>query len=79
MDRYSVLKRIGVGTYGSAYLAESKTNSTQCVLKKVKIDEEDGQMRSGGQQGGQRVQAIQEVQVLSSLGQSNNMHAWQSP
>jgi len=55
MNKYSILKRIGVGTYGSAYLAENRATRMQCVLKKIKVDDEEGEMRAGGgQQGGQR-------------------------
>jgi hypothetical protein len=42
MDRYKVVKRLGVGTYGSAYLVCLKQDPNQLfVLKKVKLDENE--------------------------------------
>lgn len=59
MDRYKVVKRIGVGTYGSAYLVCLKAMpSTQYVLKKVKVEQLDDK---------ERLQAEQEVKVLMQL------------
>ncbi|KAG1672034.1 hypothetical protein FOA52_008910 [Chlamydomonas sp. UWO 241] len=59
MDRYKVVKRIGVGTYGSAYLVTSKSDpAQQYVLKKVKLDDANEK---------ERVQAETEVQVLRHL------------
>jgi serine/threonine protein kinase len=39
MDVYKVVKRIGSGTYGSAYLVVNKRSGQEFVLKKVKIDD----------------------------------------
>lgn len=59
MDRYIVSKRIGVGTYGSAYLICSKHNpEQQYVLKKVKVHQEGEK---------ERLQAESEVKVLRQL------------
>jgi serine/threonine protein kinase len=59
MDRYKVLKRIGVGTYGSAYLVTLKWDpNQQYVLKKIKIDEANEK---------ERMQAETEVAVLMHL------------
>lgn len=59
MDRYRVVKRIGVGTYGSAYLVTLRASpSEQLVLKKIKIDEDDEK---------ERQQAETEVKVLMQL------------
>ena len=44
MDRYRVLKKIGTGTYGSAYLVSVYNHPNEVfVLKKVKINEEGGE------------------------------------
>lgn len=59
MEDYKVIKRIGVGTYGSAYLVCLKDHpSQQFVLKKIKIDEDDSK---------EKQQAELEVAVLSRL------------
>lgn len=59
MDRYKVLKRIGVGTYGSAYLVTLKADPNKAfVLKKVKVDD-------GGEK--ERMQAEKEAAVLMQL------------
>jgi NIMA (never in mitosis gene a)-related kinase len=59
MDRYRVLKRIGVGTYGSAYLVCDKRNPAQeFVLKKIKLDDKDEK---------ERQQAEMEAQILCKL------------
>ncbi|MEW5304914.1 MAG: hypothetical protein WDW36_007491 [Sanguina aurantia] len=59
MDKYSVDKRIGVGTYGSAYLISSKAKAEdQYVLKKVKVQQEGEK---------ERLQAESEVKVLRQL------------
>lgn len=59
MDRYKVLKRIGVGTYGSAYLVTLKADPNKTfVLKKVKVDD-------GGEK--ERMQAEKEAAVLMQL------------
>mmetsp|Transcript_17043 Transcript_17043/g.36817 ORF Transcript_17043/g.36817 Transcript_17043/m.36817 type:complete len:694 (-) Transcript_17043:512-2593(-) len=59
MDRYKVLKRIGVGTYGSAYLVcLKKDTNQQYVLKKIKLDDANEK---------ERVQAETEVTVLAQL------------
>lgn len=60
MDKYKVLKRIGVGTYGSAYLVSSKRNTgEQFVLKKIKLDDVKDDK--------ERHQAEMEVQVLAAM------------
>ena len=59
MDRYRVVKRIGVGTYGSAYLVTLKRDPSQeYVLKKIKLDEANEK---------ERLQAETEVAVLMQL------------
>uniref|UniRef100_A0A7R9Z4D4 non-specific serine/threonine protein kinase n=1 Tax=Chlamydomonas euryale TaxID=1486919 RepID=A0A7R9Z4D4_9CHLO len=59
MDKYKVIKRIGVGTYGSAYLVASTADANELfVLKKVKLDEANEK---------ERVQAETEVEVLRAL------------
>ena len=59
MDRYKVVKRIGVGTYGSAYLVTLKRDpSQQFVLKKIKLDEANEK---------EKLQAETEVAVLMQL------------
>eukprot|EP00798_Chlamydomonas_sp_ICE-L_P015912 gene15912-22046_t len=59
MERYKVIKRIGVGTYGSAYLICWKTNpDMQLVLKKIKQDEASEK---------EKLQAETEVKVLAQL------------
>ena len=59
MDRYKVVKRIGVGTYGSAYLVTLKRDPMQqFVLKKIKLDEANDK---------ERQQAETEVAVLMQL------------
>jgi serine/threonine protein kinase len=59
MDRYKVLKRIGVGTYGSAYLVCLKHNPAyEFVLKKIKLDQASDK---------ERQQAEQEVRLLAQL------------
>lgn len=56
MQNYTVLKKLGTGTYGSAYLVNLKSNPlAQFVLKKVKIDGEGG------------ISADGEVKVLRQL------------
>lgn len=55
MQNYTVVKKLGTGTYGSAYLVSLRVNpSQQFVLKKVKIDGSDSSADS-------------EVKVLRSL------------
>ena len=59
MDKYRVVKRIGVGTYGSAYLVTLKTvPHVQYVLKKVKVEQAEDK---------ERQQAEQEVKMLMQL------------
>lgn len=59
MDNYKVVKRIGVGTYGSAYLVCLRQDpSTQLVLKKIKIDEDNTD---------EKRLAEQEVGILAQL------------
>ncbi|KAF5831908.1 kinase-like domain-containing protein [Dunaliella salina] len=59
MEHYKVVKKIGVGTYGSACLACLKRDPSQLfVLKKVKVDEDNDK---------ERHQAEMEVTVLSKL------------
>lgn len=59
MERYKVLKKIGTGTFGSAYLVCNKSNpADQYVLKKVKL--EDAPER-------EKVQAETEVNLLTQL------------
>lgn len=59
MDKYKVIKRIGVGTYGSAYLVNLKSNPNQnFVLKKIKVDDASEK---------DRLQAETEVTVLAQL------------
>ena len=69
MDKYRVVKRIGVGTYGSAYLVADKRFPDQvCVLKKVKVDAppgSDGMPLDGREQ--QRAAPETEVAVLMQL------------
>ncbi|KAG2443892.1 hypothetical protein HXX76_002232 [Chlamydomonas incerta] len=56
MQNYTVLKKLGTGTYGSAYLVTLKSNPlAQLVLKKVKIEGEGG------------ISADGEVKVLRQL------------
>ncbi len=55
MDKYKVVKRIGVGTYGSAYLVTLRSNGQQFVLKKIKLDDANEK---------ERQQAETEVTVL---------------
>lgn len=39
MSKYVVERRIGVGSYGSAYLIRSKADRSRCfVLKKIRLD-----------------------------------------
>ncbi|KAL6746791.1 hypothetical protein V8C86DRAFT_3119407 [Haematococcus lacustris] len=59
MEAYTVVKRLGVGTYGSAYLITTKHDPVQqLVLKKVKIDEDNEK---------ETQQAMLEVAVLAQL------------
>ena len=59
MDSYKVIKRIGVGTYGSAYLVcLKKYTQVPLVLKKIKVDEAIDK---------ERLQAETEVKVLAQL------------
>jgi len=59
MDAYKVVRKIGVGTYGSACLCCLRQDPSQLfVLKKVKIDEDNDK---------ERTQAEMEVAVLSQL------------
>lgn len=57
MDKYKVVKKVGTGTYGSAYLVSVQSSpGLQLVLKKIKIDEDcakekqqaGGETRSSG-------------------------------
>lgn len=59
MERYTVVKRVGTGTYGSAYLVRLKSDpSCQHVLKKIKLE---------GASEKERQQAETEAAVLASL------------
>lgn len=59
MERYQVVRKIGTGTYGSAYLVSLKTKpDEQFVLKKVKIEDGDEKERAA---------AETEVKVLVQL------------
>lgn len=59
MDKYKVVKRIGVGTYGSAYLVCLKQNpAQQLVLKKIKLDDANEK---------ERQQAEMEISILAQL------------
>jgi hypothetical protein len=58
MQNYTVVRKLGTGTYGSAYLCTLKSDPTvQLVLKKVKVDDGDGA----------QVSADSEVKVLCTL------------
>lgn len=35
MDKYDVIKAIGEGAFGKAYLAKGKSDSKQCVIKEI--------------------------------------------
>lgn len=35
MDKYEVIKAIGEGAFGKAYLAKEKANSKFCVVKEI--------------------------------------------
>ena len=68
MDKYRVIKRVGLGTYGSAYLVADKRTNQVCVLKKVKLDVppgSDGMPLDGREQ--QRAAPENEVAVLMQL------------
>ncbi|KAG2439901.1 hypothetical protein HYH02_010531 [Chlamydomonas schloesseri] len=57
MQNYTVLKKLGTGTYGSAYLVTLKSNPVaQFVLKKVKVEDQ-----------GNGISADGEVKVLRQL------------
>ncbi|KAK3282308.1 hypothetical protein CYMTET_9951 [Cymbomonas tetramitiformis] len=59
MERYVVEKRIGVGSYGSAYLVHfRKDRNVKCVLKKIRLDNVGPKERAA---------AHQEVKLLSQL------------
>jgi serine/threonine protein kinase len=59
MDRYRVIRKIGTGTYGSAYLVELRSDpAVHLVLKKVKFVESSER---------ERALAEQEVLVLMQL------------
>ncbi len=59
MDRYKVVKRIGVGTYGSAYLVNLKHDvNEQYVLKKIALEAASEK---------ERQQAETEVRLLAQL------------
>jgi serine/threonine protein kinase len=60
MDRYKVLRRIGTGTYGSAYLVCLKHDASELhVLKKVQLAEATSDK--------ERQQAETEVRLLAQL------------
>ena len=59
MDRYKVVKRIGTGTYGAAYLVSLKHDEReQYVLKKVQLEAANDK---------ERQQAETEVRLLAQL------------
>ena len=50
MDRYSVVKKIGVGSYGAAYLIRRKKDGAQYVLKKIRLDNASPKERAAAHQ-----------------------------
>lgn len=70
MDKYKVLKRIGVGNNGAAYLVSLKRDANQIfVLKKVKLDDGSASTSpsNGFDMGRERAQPENEVAVLLQL------------
>lgn len=66
MDKYRVFKRIGVGTYGSAYLVTLKTAPhVQYVLKKVKVEQADDKERQSAEQEVKMLMLLAHPLVLS--------------
>lgn len=38
MDKYDVIKAIGQGAFGKAYLAKGKSDSKHCVIKEINFE-----------------------------------------
>ena len=38
MDKYDVIKAIGEGAFGKAYLAKGKSDSKHCVIKEINFE-----------------------------------------
>lgn len=62
MDKYSILRKLGQGTYGSVYLCEQKDTGRQCVMKRMLL-------RNLSEK--ERHSALQEAQLLESLNHPN--------
>jgi NIMA (never in mitosis gene a)-related kinase len=62
MDKYSILRKLGQGTYGSVYLCEQKDTGRQCVMKRMLLRNLSEKERNS---------ALQEAQLLESLNHPN--------
>ncbi|KAJ9524812.1 hypothetical protein QJQ45_003041 [Haematococcus lacustris] len=72
MEAYTVVKRLGVGTYGSAYLITTKHDpGQQLVLKKVQqaqlVQQDRGAVKIDEDNEKETQQAMLEVAVLAQL------------
>jgi len=65
MDAYTVVKKIGTGTYGSAYLVSLRSNaSIEFVLKKIRLDEVSDKERHAAEQEVELLQTLDHAFIL---------------
>ena len=62
MSRYKIIKLLGEGSFGKAYLCQNIQDNSQCVIKQIVLDELDAE---------EKKETLNEVAILKRLDHSN--------